>query len=95
MTTIFLTSDTLLHQNPDILAAELGEETVMMSMAHNKYYGLDDVGSRIWALLLQPRTLAELCTTLQQEFEVDAETCEREVKVFVERLVNAGLVNVG
>ena len=95
MNTIMLTPTTRLQQNADILASALGDETVMMSLSRNNYYGVDEVGSRIWELLVQPQTLAQLCTTLQQEYVVDAEICQQEVTVFVQQLANEGLVNVG
>ena len=95
MNTITLTPTTRLQQNADILASALGDETVMMSLSRNNYYGVDEVGSRIWELLVQPQTLAQLCTTLQQEYVVDAEICQQEVTVFVQQLANEGLVNVG
>ncbi|MFZ4663396.1 MAG: PqqD family peptide modification chaperone [Caldilineaceae bacterium] len=95
MRTTLLTPTVRLQQNPDILAAPMGEETVMMSMSRNNYYGLDEVGSRVWALLAQPQTLTDLCTALQQEFAVDDETCQREVTTLVQALVAADLVNVG
>lgn len=94
MATTFLTPITHLQQNPDTLVAALGDETVMMSLSRNNYYGLDDVGSRIWQLLAQPQTIPLLCTSLQQEFAVDAETCQRDVTIFVQKLVDEGLVAV-
>ena len=78
-----------------MLASALGDETVMMSLSRNNYYGLDEVGSRIWELLAQPQSIAQICTTLQQEFAVDAQTCQQEVTLFVQQLVDEGLVNVG
>jgi len=95
MNTITLPPTARLQQNADILASTLGDDTVMMSLSRNNYYGLDEVGSRIWALLAQPQTLTQLCTALQQEFAVDAETCQQEVTVFVQQLANEGLVDVG
>jgi len=95
MNTITLPPTARLQQNADILASSLGDETVMMSLSRNNYYGLDEVGSRIWELLAQPQTLTQLCTALQQEFAVDAETCQQEVTVFVQQLANEGLVDVG
>lgn len=95
MNTITLPPTARLQQNADILASALGDETVMMSLSRNNYYGLDEVGSHIWELLAQPQTLAHLCTALQQEYVVDAETCQQEVTAFVQQLADEGLVNVG
>jgi hypothetical protein len=95
LNTITLTPTARLQQNPDILASALGDETVMMSLSRNSYYGLDEVGSLIWELLAQPQSITQICTTLQQEFAVDAQTCQQEVALFVQQLVDEGLVNVG
>lgn len=92
MSTIDLSPTTSLQQNPEILASALGNETVMMSMSRNKYYGLDDVGSRIWELLAQPQTPSELCAALQLEFAVESETCQREVSQFLQQLLNEGML---
>ena len=37
------------------------------------------IGSRIWQLVEQPRTVDSLCAQLVREFDVDAETCRTEV----------------
>ena len=65
----------------------------MMSVAAGRYYGLNAVASRIWELLDSPKTIAQLCAQLSEEFEVDAQTCEAEVLKFVQDLIDNGLVH--
>jgi hypothetical protein len=67
-------------------------ETIMMSVRNGRYYGLNGTGTRIWCLLEQPRTLASLCEVLQADYDVERETCEREVLLLLEALVHEGLV---
>jgi Coenzyme PQQ synthesis protein D (PqqD) len=86
--------DTTVSRNGDILHASVGtEETVMMSVAAGRYYGLNAVGSRIWELLETQRTIAQLYAQICEEFEVDPQTCEAEVLKFVQDLINNGLVH--
>ncbi|MGO8833961.1 MAG: PqqD family protein, partial [Roseiarcus sp.] len=49
--------------------------------------------SRIWELLETPKTVAQLCAQLCEEFEVDEPTCEAEVLKFTGDLVDNGMVH--
>jgi hypothetical protein len=86
--------DATLRRNGDILHAPVGtEEAVMMSVEAGRYYGLNAVASRIWELLETPKTVAQLCALLCEEFEVDAQTCETEVLKFASNLIDNGIVH--
>ena len=78
----------------EVLAANLADELVMMNLESSSYYGTNTVGNRIWELLEQPRTVSELCAALQAEFDVDDETCQRDVLPFIEKVVDEKLVSV-
>jgi hypothetical protein len=66
---------------------------MMMNVEIGSYYALRDVAARIWDLIETPRTEAEICTTLQREFEVDWKTCSQAVTAFLAELVENGLAN--
>jgi hypothetical protein len=86
--------NTALSRNSDILYAPVGsEEMVMMSVTAGRYYGLNTVASRVWELLETPKTIAQLCAQICEEFEVDAQTCEVEVLKFVQDLISNGVVH--
>jgi hypothetical protein len=86
--------DTRLSRNGDILYASVDtEEAVMLSIDAGKYYGLNSVAARIWELLEQPATVAELCAQICEEFDVDKQTCEAEVLKFAEDIIDNGIVH--
>jgi hypothetical protein len=89
-----LTDQTRISRDADILAHAIDDETVMMSLERDNYYGLDATGSRIWALLENPHTIQELCEALMQEYEVDASTCRRDVEAFLQKLAEQRLVKI-
>lgn len=66
----------------------------MLSPRAQAYFGLGTVGSEIWNAIEKPRRVDELCAVLQQEFEVDADTCRREVLDFLNDLVERGLAHI-
>lgn len=73
-------------------SSKVQEETVMMSLETNCYYGLGLVGSRIWELLAEPTDLATLCGQLQQEYKVEPDKCMGDVSAFVQKLRTEGLL---
>jgi hypothetical protein len=57
-------------------------------------YGLNRVGSRIWSELTVPVGIGDLCAKLLNEFDVDANTCEREVLDHLQELRAEGLIAI-
>jgi hypothetical protein len=86
--------NTVIAQIEELVSSDLDGETVMMSVKNGKYYGMDAIGSRIWALIKQPRSVADVCNILLEEFDVDREQCERDVLSFLNKLAEDNLVKV-
>jgi hypothetical protein len=79
--------------SPDQVSCDLGGEAAILHLKSAIYYGLDPVGARIWDLLRTPKTLAELRDAVVAEYEVDSETCERDLRDLLEKLAAAGLIS--
>ena len=75
-----------------VLARQVGDETVMLDLDNGTYYGLDQVGTRIWQLLAEGKTLAQVCDTMIEEYEVSREEIERDVTRLVADLSDKGLL---
>jgi hypothetical protein len=78
----------------DLVSCDLEEETALMSVDQGQYYGLDPIGSRIWALLEQARRVSDLCALLLEEFEVEPSQCEHDVLAFLHDLAQDHLIMV-
>lgn len=77
----------------DVLDTNIDDEVVLMSISQGVYISLDEVGSRIWELLKSNTLDIEtLCTSLQEEYEVDSLTCMNETKAFLDDMVERGLI---
>ena len=77
-----------------LLATEFGNELVILNLQDGVYYGLEDVGARIWALLKQPVTLSAIRDAIVSEYDVEPTSCERDVRALVEELATKGLVEI-
>lgn len=91
---IELDATSVLRRNDEVMTADMGEELVMLHLDQDSYFGLDPIGREIWTRLEKPTPFADLCGALCQEFDVDAETCETDVRAFIERLARHDLVTV-
>jgi hypothetical protein len=89
-----LTADKKIRRSTDVIASEMDDELVMMSMENNAYYGLNSVGRRVWELLETEQTLLSLCGQLMEKYDVDEAACQRDVSALVRQLEKAGLVTV-
>jgi hypothetical protein len=78
----------------ELLHAPVGiNETVMLDTEAGKYFGLNEVGTYLWGLLEQPRSIPELYAAVCAEFDVAAAACEADVSTFLRSLMDSGLVN--
>lgn len=76
------------------VSCPLGEESAILNLKNSVYYGLDPVGARIWTLLQEPRSIAELRDVLIAEYEVEPAQCERDLLALLEKMRSEGLVEV-
>ena len=76
------------------VSSDLGQEAVILDLKSGVYYGLNDVGTRIWNLIQEPRTLNEIRDAIVKEYEVEPECCEHELLTLLQELSNAGLIEV-
>ena len=85
---------TVVRATREQVSSEVGGETVILSLKNGMYYGLNAIGTRIWALLQSPRSVTDIRDVLLAEYNVTPETCERDLLRVIERLTDAGLVEV-
>jgi hypothetical protein len=83
---------TVVVRDPDMIAAEMDGDVVMMSIERGEYFGIGGVGTRLWELVEEPRSVDDLCAAICREYEVDEGTCRRDVSAFVEELLGRGLL---
>ena len=78
--------------SPDVLSQEVHGETVLLDLAGETYFGLNEVGTRIWQLLKQDHGFEDMLEVLEQEFDVSRERLQADVAQLMEDLIAAGVV---
>jgi hypothetical protein len=78
-----------------VMARQVGEETVILDLSSGTYFGLDPVGARFWQLMSEGKSLGETCDTMLDEYDVAREELERDVMDLTEKLLEQKLVSIG
>ena len=78
--------------HPSVITRELSGETVLLNLESGVYYGLDAVGTRVWQLLQQGRTIAEVCEVMVEEYDVERDVVNDDVSRLVGELRERGIV---
>ena len=79
---------------PDQVSCRLDDETVLLELKNGTYYGLNSVGSTIWELIQQPKSIEAVYCAVLEQYDVDAESCRSDVLRLIGELQAAGLVEV-
>lgn len=79
--------------SPEVLSSMIDDEVVLMSIKEGYYFSLEPVGSRIWNLLSEhPATVEELIYRLMIEYDIDRDTCLKDVQVFIDEMTSKNLI---
>ena len=78
--------------HPSVISRELSGETVLLHLESGVYYGLDRVATRIWQLLQQGRTIANVCEAMLEEYDVEQNVVQQDVARLVGELRERGIV---
>ncbi len=77
-----------------VLTTTFDDEVVLLNLADGVYYGLTDVGARVWHLVGRTTTLESICQTVASEYDVDASRCAKDIHALVQDLLRHRLVDV-
>ena len=86
-----LSLDDALTMAPDVMFRNLNDEAVLLDLKNGTYFGLNDIGTRIWELILEHGSLSQVRDLILQEFDVDREAVERDLLALAGQLVERQL----
>jgi hypothetical protein len=76
----------------DAAFRDLEGESVILDLASGTYYGLNEVGTRIWVLLDEGRDEEGIAVALTAEYEVALEDARHHVRALLADLLARGLI---
>jgi hypothetical protein len=80
---------------PDgVMIRDVAGESVLLNLNNEQYYGLDEVGTRMWKVLTESDSIQHAIEQLLAEYEVDQKTLEKDVQELLKKLMEQGLIRV-
>ena len=79
---------------PNVVSIMHGTRTVLMDTRRGHYWGLDDVGSRIWMLAQDGYSVAAITRKLSEEYDASEADLHRDVEQFVAAMCQMKLLEV-
>jgi hypothetical protein len=76
------------------VSSDLGGEVAILDLGAGMYYGLEEVGARIWELIQEPRIVREVQNIILEEYDVDPASGKGDVLALLQELADKGLVEV-
>jgi len=78
----------------NVMFRELDGEAVILHLGQESYYGLDEVGTRMWLAVTGAGSIRQAFDQLASEYEVEPETLRRDLDELLDSLVDRGLLQV-
>ncbi len=77
-----------------VMVREIQGESVLLNLNSERYFGLDEVGTRMWATLTTSASVQAAYEILLGEYDVEAEQLRQNVQELIAKLVENGLLEV-
>ena len=79
---------------PDVLSQTVDNEVVLLDLKNESYFGLNEVGARLWQLVQDNHDLQDVYAIIGDEYDVDAVALQQDLDKLVDDLVKAELLQV-
>lgn len=79
---------------PGLTAAHLGDEAVLLDANSGRYYGLNELGARIFELAKSATSVEAIRDALLQEYKVEADRLEADLVAFLQEMEDRELIHV-
>lgn len=86
--------EAVVRARPDQVSSDLEGEVVILDLRSGNYFGLEEVGARVWELIQEPITVEGLLAAILDEYDVERERCRRDLSALLRALEGRGLVEV-
>ncbi|MEA5466123.1 lasso peptide biosynthesis PqqD family chaperone [Leptothoe sp. PORK10 BA2] len=87
-------SSAVISTAPNQIASELEGEAIILNLVSGMYYGLNEVGAKIWELIQQPCTFENILNGLLEEYDVQPDICQQDLAKILEDMKEARLIEV-
>lgn len=88
----FLHAETDIRLCKEVLFKVLDDEAVLLDLNSGQYFGLNEIGCRIWQLIPEHSRLGAIRDRLVEEYDVTADRAWDDLEILITELIRRGLV---
>ena len=78
----------------DVLISRLQEESVILNLDSERYFGLDDVGTRFLSVLTNSESIEAAYQALSEEYDVDRAVLREDLVALIQNLLQQGIIEL-
>ncbi|MBS1842022.1 MAG: PqqD family protein [Acidobacteria bacterium] len=75
-----------------VLVRFMDRESVLLNLETERYFGLDEMGTRMWQVVTAAANVETAIAQLQEEYDATPETLQNHLTELLGRLVENGLI---
>ncbi|WP_282154065.1 PqqD family protein [Ruegeria atlantica] len=89
-----ITAESVITMGRTLVTTKVGDETVIFDDESGIYIGLNEVGTAILEELDGPKSVALLVDALMSTYDVDQDTCQKNIISFLDDMLEAKLISI-
>lgn len=82
-----------LKPKPEIVAATVGDEVLLINLATGKYYNIKGTGDAVWPLIEQRHRLDDIVAFIKHSYSIPARRARNDIWTLADHLLGEGLVD--
>ena len=86
--------ESIVSADAGVVSCELATGAALLNLDSSIYYSLNDVGARIWALVQTPKSVDEICASIEGQYDVAPERFYTDLVVLLGHMAEAGLIEI-
>ena len=75
-----------------VLFQSVADEAVLLNIGDNRYYGLDDIATRMWQLLMEHGDEEAVIRQMLEEYDVEEPVLRQDFAALVAEMEQCGLI---
>jgi coenzyme PQQ synthesis protein D (PqqD) len=89
-----VSTQSIVKAGGDQVSCRVEDGVVLLQTKDGVYFGLNELGARLWESIQEPRPVTELANLVSERYEVDRERATADVLALVRELVDNRLIEV-
>lgn len=88
-----ISDETIIVMTENVVSCDINGETAILNLDNEVYYGLNQVGTKIWNLIQKPVKFNEIVMHITNEYDLDTDRVRTDIYELIEDLIEQGLVS--